>query len=100
MITELTKQNFEEITKNGICLIDFWASWCGPCRMMSPIIDEIASERLDIRVCKVNTDKQDELAMSFGIVSIPTFVLIKDGVVAAQAVGYMQKDQLISELKL
>lgn len=100
MITELTKQNFEEITKNGICLIDFWASWCGPCRMMSPIIDEIASERLDIRVCKVNTDEQDELAMSFGIVSIPTFVLIKDGVVAAQAVGYMQKDQLISELKL
>lgn len=100
MITELTKQNFEEETKSGTCLIDFWAAWCGPCRMMAPVIDGIAAERPDLKVCKVNTDEQGELAMSFGIVSIPTFVLLRGGNVVAQAMGYMPKATLLAELGL
>ncbi len=100
MITELTSKNFEEVTKSGVCLIDFWAAWCGPCRMMSPVIEEIAEERADIRVCKVNTDEEGDLAVKFGVMSIPMFVLMRDGVVEAQTVGYMPKAALLSELGL
>ena len=100
MVKELNIQNFHEETDNGVCLIDFWASWCGPCRMLSPIVDEIASERPDIKVCKVNVDEQDRLAAAFGVMSIPTIVLMRDGKVEATSVGCMPKAQLLAQLGL
>lgn len=86
--------------KKQTLVVDFWASWCGPCRMLSPIVDEIASERPDIKVCKVNVDEQDRLAAAFGVMSIPTIVLMRDGKVEATSVGYMPKAQLLAQLGL
>ena len=79
-------------------LLDFWASWCGPCRMVSPIVDEIAEERADIKVGKVNVDEQPELAAQFGVMSIPTLVVIKDGKIVNQTVGARPKAQILSLL--
>ena len=79
-------------------LLDFWASWCGPCRMVSPIVDEIAEERTDIKVGKVNVDEQPELAAQFGVMSIPTLVVIKDGKIVNQTVGARPKAQILSLL--
>ena len=92
----LTKENFEEVILKSEkpALIDFWATWCGPCKMISPIVEKIAEERDDIKVCKVNVDEQEELAIKFKIMSIPTLVIIKDGEVAGQAVGYRSYEEL------
>ena len=79
-------------------LLDFWASWCGPCRMVAPVVEEIAQERTDIKVGKVNVDEQPELASRFQVMSIPTLVVIKDGKVANQAVGARPKSQILSLL--
>ncbi len=96
----VNKDNFKrEVLESGkTVLIDFWASWCGPCRMVSPIIDEIAEERNDIKVCKVNVDEQAELANAFGIMSIPTLVVMKDGKIAAQAQGASPKGAILQML--
>lgn len=93
-VIELTVQNFEAEARqaSGKVLIDFWASWCGPCRMMSPIIDEIAEEaHADLKVCKVNIDEQPELAQQFGVMSIPTLVVLKGGKQVASSVGARPK---------
>ena len=79
-------------------LLDFWAPWCGPCRMVSPIVDEIAAERNDIKVGKVNVDEQPELAGQFGVMSIPTLVVMKGGKVANQMVGARPKSQILAML--
>lgn len=100
MAIELTKENFKATTSSGTCLIDFWATWCGPCRMMSPVLEEIAAERPDLKVCKVNVDEQDEIAAAYRVMSIPMFVLMKDGQPVASAVGYMPKATLLAQLGL
>lgn len=90
MEIKLTKDNFNEVVVNSEkpVLIDFWATWCGPCKMIAPVVEQVAKERADIKVCKVNVDEEEELAVKFGIQSIPTLVLVKNGAVAGKAVGY------------
>ncbi len=96
----INKNNFrnEVLDSEKPVLLDFWASWCGPCRMVSPIVDEIAAERGDIKVGKVNVDEQPELAGQFGVMSIPTLVVMKGGKVVNQIVGARPKAQILAML--
>lgn len=89
----------EEVMGSDVpVLVDFWASWCGPCRMVGPILDQLAQERPDIKVCKVNVDEQRELAEQFQIVSIPTLIVVKEGQVVARASGAKPKAQILDML--
>ena len=96
----ITKDNFQEevINSKKPVLLDFWASWCGPCRMVSPIVDEIAEERSDVKVCKVNVEEQRELAAAFKVMSIPTLVVMKEGKIVNRAMGARPKDQILELL--
>ena len=100
-VLQITKNNFDTEVMNSEkpVLIDFWACWCGPCKMLSPVVDEIAEETTDVKVGKVNVDEQPELARQFGVMSIPTLVLIKDGKVAEQSVGVKPKDTILKMIK-
>ena len=99
-VIQITQNNFhdEVILSEKTVLLDFWAPWCGPCRMVSPIVDEIASERSDIKVGKINVDEQPELASQFRVMSIPTLVVMKDGKVVQQRAGARPKAQILSML--
>lgn len=99
-VLKITESNFQSVVleSNKTVLLDFWASWCGPCRMLSPIIDEIAGERSDIKVGKVNVDEEPELASQFKIMSIPTLLVIKDGKVINQSMGVIPKEQVLALL--
>lgn len=94
-VTTVTKENFKAFTQSEKpVLLDFWASWCGPCRMVGPIVEEIARERTDVAVGRVNVDEEMELAMQFGVSSIPTLVVLKNGQTVARAVGYRPKAEI------
>ena len=94
--TVITKDNFqgEVLDQQGTVLIDFWAEWCAPCRMLSPVIDEVAAENPSIKVGKVNVDEQQELAAQFGIISIPTLLVFKNGQKVNESLGLIPKEQV------
>ena len=99
-VMKITKDNYQEAVLNADreVLLDFWAPWCGPCRMVSPIVDEIAEERKDILVGKVNVDEEMELAAQFEVMSIPTLVVLRNGQVVSRTVGARPKDAILSLL--
>lgn len=99
---KITKNNFEEevLKSKKPVLLDFWASWCGPCRMVSPTIEEIAKENEEIKVGKINIDEESELAAKFRIMSIPTLMVLKEGKVAATAVGARPKKDILKMLQV
>ena len=97
---KITKDNFqaEVLEAKETVLVDFWASWCGPCKMIGPIIDQIADERTDIKVCKINVDEEQELAVQFKVMSIPTLLVFKEGKVVNQSLGAMPKAAILAML--
>jgi len=96
---ELTQDNFDATVKTGISMVDFWAPWCGPCRMLAPVIEELATD-FDgkANICKVNTDEEQDLAVKFGVRSIPTIVFMKDGEVVDQMVGAASKQAFADKI--
>lgn len=99
-VKNLNKLNFESeiLSHNGISLVDFYADWCGPCKVLSPIVDEIAGERTDITVGKVNVNQSPDLAENYGVINIPTLIVFKDGREYARAVGYRSKQDILAML--
>ena len=99
-VVTITKENFEQEVLQSAkpVLLDFWASWCGPCRMLSPVVDEVAEERTDVKVGKVNVDEQPELAGQFGVMTIPTLLVFEQGKLVRQAVGARPKASVLDLL--
>ena len=99
-VITITKDNYEEkvLKAEGKVLLDFWATWCGPCRMVAPIVEEIAAENPDLTVGKINVDEEMELAVKFGIVSIPTLIVMEKGEMVNKSIGYAPKAELLKLL--
>lgn len=98
-ITELTKENFKESVKEGVSIVDFWAPWCAPCNMMTPILENLSEEAVNFKVFKVNVDQEQELGVEFNIMSIPCLKIIKDGEVKEEIIGLTSKDRILDVLK-
>ena len=96
MITNVTKENFDKevMQAEGTVLIDFWAAWCGPCRMIAPAVEKIAEEHPEVKVCKINIDDEQELAIRHGVMSIPTLMVVKNGEIVKTAVGLRPKEEI------
>ena len=96
-IINLTSENFEEeaVKAEGKVLIDFWATWCGPCKMLGPVLEEVATEQDAVKICKIDVDKQMSLALKYNVASIPTMLLFKNGQVSATNIGYIGKKQIM-----
>ena len=99
-IIHINQENYhrEVLASEQPVLLDFWASWCGPCRMLSPILEKVAQERPDVKVCKVNIDEQPDLASQYQVFSIPTLMVMKNGQIVNQSVGVRPKGQILSML--
>lgn len=99
-IIKVSTSSFENeiLNYSGVVLVDFWAEWCGPCKMQLPILEEISAEMTDVKICKVNVDENNELAMKFGIRSIPTMMIFKNGNKVDQLIGLKQKSELAVKL--
>ena len=96
----INKAEFEQITKEGVVLVDFFATWCGPCKMLSPVLEELAEDvKGKAEIVKVDVDQEGDLAMRFGIMSVPTMIIFKDGEAFKQIMGYQPKQQLLSVLE-
>lgn len=99
-VVTATQDNFEAevLSSDKTVLVDFWASWCGPCKMLSPVVDQIAEERTDIKVCKLNVDEQQDIAVKYKVMSIPTLIVFKNGAEAARSVGVKPKEEILAML--
>ena len=95
-ITHLTNNSFDNEIKDGKVLVDFYAEWCGPCKMIAPLLEEISEERTDIKIIKVNVDEFSDLAQKYGIMSIPTMIIFNNGKEVNKSIGFMPKDEILN----
>lgn len=100
-VLHINRESFEKIiAQDGkTVLVDFWATWCGPCRMIAPVLEEVAKERPDVTVCKVDVDEERELALEYGVSSIPTLLVFRDGKIVNQSIGAMPKERILAMLQ-
>ena len=99
MLIHLQDENFKKEIKNGIVLVDFYADWCGPCKMVAPIIEELSQEKENVKFIKVNVDNNEEIAKEYGIMSIPTMIIFKDGKEINKNIGFATKEEISSWLE-
>ena len=94
-VLHLENENFNEVINSGLVLVDFYAEWCGPCKMLGPVLEEVSSELTDINIIKVNVDEHSELAQKYGVMSIPTLILFKDGQEVEKNIGFITKEDMV-----